>query len=179
MDSKMDGKGPPRAPADPSFDPLIVPQRGDPQGEVFDDPEAAAAEQRGALSPDEHSENDTGAPGETALRARSASEEQSASRFEQHPVEEEHNAPLLAPEHADPLRSQWDAIQTAFVDTPQQAVEDADHLVAQAMARLAETFAQERANLEQQWGRGQEASTEDLRQALRRYRSFFQRLLSV
>jgi hypothetical protein len=47
------------------------------------------------------------------------------------------------------------------------------------MARLAETFAQERANLEQQWGRGQEASTEDLRQALQRYRSFFQRLLSV
>jgi hypothetical protein len=176
MNSNMDGKGPP---ADPSFDPQIRPQHGDPQGEVFDDPEAAAAEQRGALGRDERSEGDLNTPGDPALRARASGEEQSARRFEPHPAEEEHNAPLLTPEQADPLRSQWDAIQTAFVDEPRRAVEDADHLVAQAMARLAETFAQERANLEQQWGRGQEASTEDLRQALRRYRSFFQRLLSV
>lgn len=174
MDNKMDSKGPPR---DPSFDPQIVPQHADPQGEVFDDPEASAAEQRGALARDERPEDDIATPGEPTLRTRMTGEEQSSRRFE--PVEEEHNAPLLAAEHADPLRSQWDAIQTAFVDEPRRAVEDADHLVAQAMARLAETFAQERANLEQQWGRGQEASTEDLRQALRRYRSFFQRLLTV
>jgi hypothetical protein len=177
MASKMDGKDPPR---DPSFDPQIVPQYRDPQGEVFDDPEAAAAEQRGALASDEPPEDDIGTPMAGAEPpGRDLDEEMSARRFAQHPDDNDHNAPLLAAEHADPLRAQWDSIQTAFVDEPRRAVEDADHLVAQAMARLADTFAQERANLEQQWGRGQEASTEDLRQALRRYRSFFQRLLSI
>jgi Uncharacterized protein conserved in bacteria len=173
---KTDSKNPPR---DPSFDPQIIPEDRDPQGEVFDDPEAAAAEQRGALAEDERLEDDIDIPSGTQPPGRDLDEEQSARRFAQHSAEEEHNAPLLAPEHAAPLRAQWDAIQTAFVDEPRRAVQDADHLVAQAMARLADTFAQERANLEQQWGRGQEASTEDLRQALRRYRSFFQRLLSV
>ncbi len=171
----MDSKNPPR---DPSFDPQIIPEGRDPQGEVFDDPDAAAAEQRGALAEDERLDDDIDVPSGTEPPGRDLDEEQSARRFTQH-SEEDHNAPLLAPEHAAPLRAQWDAIQTAFVDEPRRAVQDADHLVAQAMARLADTFAQERANLEQQWGRGQEASTEDLRQALQRYRAFFQRLLSV
>lgn len=175
MIGKTDGKNPPH---DPSFDPQITPEIRDPHSEVFDDPEAAAAEQRGALAEDERFEDEIDVPSDTAPPGRDLNEEQSARRFAQH-SEEDHNAPLLAPEHAAPLRAQWDVIQTAFVDEPKRAVQDADHLVAQAMARLAETFAQERANLEQQWGRGQEASTEDLRQALRRYRAFFQRLLSV
>ena len=65
------------------------------------------------------------------------------------------------------------------MDEPWQAVERADHLVAEAMKRLAEMFAEERAKLEGQWDRGDNVSTEDLRLALRRYRSFFNRLLSV
>jgi hypothetical protein len=77
------------------------------------------------------------------------------------------------------LRRRWDAIQTGFVDEPRRAVQDADTLVAQTMKRVAEVFAQERASLEQQWSRGQDVSTEDLRVALKRYRSFFDRLLSV
>jgi len=67
----------------------------------------------------------------------------------------------------------------SFVDEPRRAVEQADNLVAVTMKRLAEMFAEERARLEGQWDRGDNVSTEDLRLALRRYRSFFGRLLSM
>jgi hypothetical protein len=94
-------------------------------------------------------------------------------------AEPERPSPLFAENEADDLRRRWSDIQTGFVDEPRQAVERADALVATAMKRLAEIFAQERANLEQQWARGGDVSTEDLRLALRRYRGFFDRLLSV
>ena len=87
--------------------------------------------------------------------------------------------PLFAADEAQGLRGRWDAIQTSFVDEPRQAVEQADSLVATAMKRLAEIFADERAGLEGQWDRGDDVSTEDLRLALQRYRSFFTRLLSI
>ena len=64
-------------------------------------------------------------------------------------------------------------------ESMRQAVERADALVASAIKRLAEIFANERSSLEEQWARGGDASTEDLRVALRRYRAFFDRLLSV
>jgi hypothetical protein len=86
-------------------------------------------------------------------------------------------APLLA--DAGGFQSRWEEIQVRFVDEPRGAVEDADALVATVMQRLAESFAQERERLESQWGRGEDISTEDLRVALQRYRSFFQRLLST
>jgi hypothetical protein len=89
------------------------------------------------------------------------------------------NTPLLATDVANQLRNQWTDIQAAFVDEPRRAVERADGLVADAIKRLAETFSNERAQLEGQWDRGGDVSTEDLRQALQRYRSFFSRLLSV
>ena len=73
----------------------------------------------------------------------------------------------------------WKDIQTRFVDEPRGAVEDADGLVANLMQQLAEGFAMERERLEAQWGRGEDISTEDLRVALQRYRTFFQRLLST
>jgi hypothetical protein len=79
----------------------------------------------------------------------------------------------------DALRTRWEAIQTGFVDEPKTAVTEADALVAQTVTRLAEVFAEERSNLEKQWGHEGNISTEDLRVALRRYRSFFDRLLSV
>jgi hypothetical protein len=65
------------------------------------------------------------------------------------------------------------------VDEPRRAVEEADELVAEAIRQLAQSFAEARTNLEHQWDRGDDVSTEDLRQALQRYRSFFGRLLSV
>jgi hypothetical protein len=89
------------------------------------------------------------------------------------------SAPLFSGEEGQQLRAQWDGIQAAFVDEPRRAVENADQLVAAAMKRLAEVFAQERQSLEQQWDRGDQVSTEDLRIAFQRYRSFFTRLLRV
>jgi hypothetical protein len=90
-----------------------------------------------------------------------------------------HSSPLLAAEEAGRFRSQWDEIQTRFVDAPRQSVEEADHLVAEAIKRIAEAFAAERKKLEQQWSRGEDVSTEDLRIALQRYRGFFGRLLET
>jgi K+-sensing histidine kinase KdpD len=95
------------------------------------------------------------------------------------PAIDEQAAPLFSPEEAKDFRARWDAIQVNFVDEPRRVVEQADSLVAVAMKRLAEMFAAERAKLESQWDRGDNVSTEDLRLALRRYRSFFGRLLSV
>jgi hypothetical protein len=92
---------------------------------------------------------------------------------------EEKAAPLLPAEDADRMRAEWDAIQAAFVDEPRAAVEKAENLVAATMKHLIENFAEERSKLETQWDRGDDVSTEDLRVALRRYRSFFQRLLSI
>jgi len=77
------------------------------------------------------------------------------------------------------MRTNWQRIQADFVDDPRASVEKADELVAGAIKRLAEIFAKERADLEGAWSRGGEVSTEDLRQALRRYRSFFDRLLNL
>jgi hypothetical protein len=85
--------------------------------------------------------------------------------------------PLLA--DGEGFQSRWEEIQVRFVDEPRRAVEDADALVATVMQKLAESFAQERERLEAQWGRGEDISTEDLRVALQRYRSFFQRLLAT
>jgi hypothetical protein len=87
--------------------------------------------------------------------------------------------PLFPNNELDELRNRWSGVQTAFVDEPRRAVEQADSLVASAMKRLAEVFADERAKLEKQWDRGDDVSTEDLRIALQRYRSFFQRLLAI
>ncbi len=86
---------------------------------------------------------------------------------------------LLSAETDATFQQRWKEIQTRFVDEPRAAVEDADGLVANLMQQLAEGFAKERERLEAQWGRGEDISTEDLRVALQRYRTFFQRLLST
>ena len=87
--------------------------------------------------------------------------------------------PLFAEPEMIDFRSQWSKLQTGFVDEPRRTVEDADKLVAAVMQRLAEGFANERSGLEKQWDRGDNVSTEDLRVALQRYRSFFDRLLKL
>jgi hypothetical protein len=87
--------------------------------------------------------------------------------------------PLFSKPEMEDLRSQWSTLQTGFVDEPRRTVEDADKLVATVMQRLAEGFANERSGLEKEWDRGVKVSTEDLRVALQRYRSFFDRLLKL
>ena len=109
------------------------------------------------------------------LEREAATKEQS-----QHSVHEESGHVQLFPrEEMDSLRSRWQAVQGDFVDHPREAVQNADELVAHTISKLTEVFAGERNRLEGDWARGGDVSTEDLRQALRRYRSFFDRLLSV
>jgi hypothetical protein len=87
--------------------------------------------------------------------------------------------PLLKDEVAAAYRTRWSGIQDWFKDEPRQAVEEADVLVAKTIRRLVERFADERRSLEAQLERKDGASTEELRLAMRRYRSFFERLLSA
>ncbi|MGW3042018.1 hypothetical protein ACWC9T_18725 [Kitasatospora sp. NPDC001159] len=86
--------------------------------------------------------------------------------------------PLFAPEDEHEFRSRWQEVQSQFVDDPQEAVRSADALVADLMRRLAASFSDHKRGLEQQWNRGGEVQTEDLRLALQQYRSFFNRLLN-
>jgi hypothetical protein len=118
-----------------------------------DDPDTEAPEQAGPEAP-----SDTG-----GLTAGSEATE-----------------PLLPPEESDRFEQRWHEIQTSFVDEPRQAVEQADTLVAELMQELASGFSDTRSTLEAQWdNEGEDVSTEDLRVALTRYRSFFNRLLSA
>ena len=98
---------------------------------------------------------------------------------EQEPAEDQYSGPLLPPDYSADMRTRWEAIQTGFVDDPRISVQQADELVAAAIKKLAESFAGERRKLEEEWSKGNDVSTENLRQALRRYRAFFHRLLSI
>lgn len=80
---------------------------------------------------------------------------------------------------AEDLRLRWRDVQAAFVDEPQEAVKQADDLVNTVIQRLEAEFRSARTNLERAWAQDAQASTEDLRKALQRYRAFFNRLLSV
>lgn len=122
---------------------------------------AAAAEQRRA----ERTDTDTNAAVERKPLDRRESDHQ--------------RTPLFASNEAEELHRNWSDIQAGFVDEPRRAVEQADGLVADVMQRLATAFARERTALEQQWDRGGGTDTEELRQALQRYRSFFDRLLAL
>jgi polyhydroxyalkanoate synthesis regulator phasin len=88
-------------------------------------------------------------------------------------------ASLLEDGELQSITRRWKDIQAEFVDEPELAVQEADALVAELMQRLAGMFAMERAELEKRWAGGHQVSTEDLRQGLRRYRSFFERLLAA
>ena len=105
-------------------------------------------------------------------RTKSASRERSKSMTET-------QTSLLPQEQSEQLTNRWEEIQASFVDRPQEAVEEADSLVADLMQRITSSFVNERGRLEQQWSQGDDVSTEDLRVTLTRYRSFFERLLTT
>jgi len=88
-------------------------------------------------------------------------------------------APLLADDNAQSFRQRWDDLQAGFVDHPREVVEEADDLVSKLMQEISTGFSERRSSLEAQWEQGDDVSTEDLRIALTRYRSFFNRLLSA
>ena len=141
--------------------------------------EAAATVREGIIEPAQSEEI-------TRVPVRSEPEEESARSSSESDAPprspgdtSEKHGPLLASEESKSLHDEWDAIQIGFVDEPRSAVEKADQLVARAIQRLAEVFSDERSALEKQWARGDQVSTENLRLALQRYRSFFGRVLSV
>lgn len=111
----------------------------------------------------------------TADRAASEAERQVGDQS----AADNRRAPLFTGNEAESFRGRWSDIQAGFVDEPRHAVEQADELVAEVMQRLAQAFAEERQSLEQHWDRGADINTEELRQALQRYRSFFGRLLAL
>jgi hypothetical protein len=94
-------------------------------------------------------------------------------------VADQPHAALLEDHELQSILVRWKDIQAEFVDEPRKAVQDADALVAELMQRLAQMFASEREQLESRWAGGDDVSTEDLRRGLRRYRSFFERLLAA
>jgi hypothetical protein len=120
-----------------------------------------------AVEPADRARQDNAAAADRAAPARGAPAKD----------EETNLAPLFAEDVAGDFRSRWDVVQRGFVDDPQGSVRAGDELVAQVIKSLAETFSGQRAALED--SRADQASTENLRLALRRYRSFFERLLSI
>ncbi len=121
-------------------------------------------------------EEPTDAADEPMTSERSESEAQVA---EQPDSKDQEHEPLLSADKSESFARQWHEIQVAFVDEPRDSVAQADTLVADLMQQLAASFSEERERLEKQWDSGDDVSTEDLRVALTRYRSFFDRLLSA
>jgi hypothetical protein len=86
-------------------------------------------------------------------------------------------ATLIEPERAESYNSRWNELKGEFVDDPRGSVQGANQLVGEVLDELEELFRSQRADLEHGLD-SEETTTEDLRQALGRYRSFFDRLLS-
>ena len=142
------------------------------------DPSAAAAEAVPHQAPPSVTQSEPStAPTELAAAGREAPAKMTqGSRAEsESPTERS----LFADDELAGLRARWDSVQAGFVDDPKECVHKADGLVSDVVGRLADGFTETRSRLEDQWARGEEASTEDLRLALRRYRDFFERLLAV
>lgn len=125
----------------------------------------------------------TGETAPTTEGARSSTDDVGSPTVGTHASTAESESPtresLFVEDELSGLRSRWDEVQAGFVDDPRECVRKADGLVSDVVDRLTSGFADARSRLEEQWSRGEEASTEDLRVALKRYREFFQRLLAV
>jgi hypothetical protein len=122
---------------------------------------------------------DIASGGDKDVRAEDSESGEGIQRENDERTEVDVVEPLIGDDETRTVQARWEQVQVSFVDEPRRAVEEADTLVAELMQRLADSFAQERKQLEGQWDKGDEVSTEDLRVALQRYRSFFTRLLSA
>ena len=85
-------------------------------------------------------------------------------------------ASLLGSLDTADIRTRFLDIQAGFVDEPQQAVEEAGRFVDELLRQVADALQAQRGQLAGPTG---EASTEDLRLALRSYRQFVDRLLGL
>jgi hypothetical protein len=127
------------------------------------------ADESTAVAPESAPAADTAAPNAETPEAEPPSAKHESSTEEV----------LFAGDDLAELRARWAGVQAAFVDDPKECVQKADVLVSDLVEQLTTGFAQARSRLEEQWSRGKEASTEDLRLALMHYREFFERLLAV
>jgi hypothetical protein len=84
---------------------------------------------------------------------------------------------LISREESERFRTRWNEIQGKFVDEPRSAVQQADALVSEVVGQITQMLASGQSSLKSQWNQGNDVSTEDLRKALQRYRSFFNRLV--
>jgi hypothetical protein len=143
--------------------------------------EQAIRDQREREIPREESDRFmTTEPGDyEAQEQRFIEEEQEPEHTQKRHDPNENRTAMFEENETNDFRSRWQSVQTDFIDDPRRCVERADELVAETMKRLAQIFTEERTRLEQSWDQGDNVSTEDLRLAFQRYRSFFDRLLSV
>jgi hypothetical protein len=156
--------------------------RAEPTGEEDTLGEMAPADEPSArerVEIDEHADDPHAVPrrDDTAEQAEPESGSASGPAASGPPAGE--RGPLLPQDQSERFTGRWQEIQTGFVDEPRESVAKADALVAELMQELAANFSEERERLEAQWEGGDDVSTEDLRVALTRYRSFFDRLLSA
>jgi hypothetical protein len=128
---------------------------------------------------DEATSNEEVQPEEVETTPQPSAPVSMSERADQTTGDEGFREPLLPADRTAGYRGRWDDIQSRFVDDPRSSVEQADTLVLEVVQDLQTTFGSERSSLEAQWQSGEDVQTEDLRVALRRYRSFFDRLLSA
>ncbi|MFE3944936.1 hypothetical protein ACFXPV_24245 [Streptomyces sp. NPDC059118] len=147
--------------------------------DTADERAAASDADAGRTAPRSRITDEAGDPREAGTGDRDAPAQGTGSAQDTGATQNTGSAPLIGPQETEDLRARWQRIQQEFVDDPQQSVLAADGLVAEVMQLLATTFADHKRGLEGQWHRGEEVATEDLRLALRQYRSFFDRLLTT
>ncbi|MGW3632888.1 hypothetical protein ACWD7F_22435 [Streptomyces sp. NPDC005122] len=173
----------PMFPGESTATPSDAPEREDDAG--FDDTgredTGRADTGREGARGEEDTGRDTGGPddraGSTDTRAAGSRDRTTGGGSAQDAQDADDTPQLLSPQDEEAFRARWQEVQSQFVDDPRDAVHTADALVADVMQRLAATFADHKQELEGQWNRGEQADTENLRLALRHYRSFFNRLL--
>jgi hypothetical protein len=140
---------------------------------------ASAGERQEQEQEEQEEENVGMQPRSPGQGAQAAQPNEQSDAMADETEEEAERTPVMSDDAAEDYRTRWQTTQADFVNDPRSAVAAADALVAEVMKRVAEEFAHERDGLERQWKEGGEASTEDLRVAFQRYRSFFSRLLSL
>jgi hypothetical protein len=114
---------------------------------------------------------------DTPMGASTAADGSVAEKITHEPSMNESSAALLDSDESKKLHTRWSEIQAGFVDEPRTSVQQADALVSEVIEKLTQMFTSEHGSLEEQWKEGKDVSTEDLRQALQHYRSFFNRLV--
>ncbi|WP_433525019.1 hypothetical protein ACQPZ2_08300 [Nocardia pseudovaccinii] len=87
--------------------------------------------------------------------------------------------PLFGAADVERLRTAWRQLQGGFVDSPHDAVTQADDLVMATVQQLSAALAERKQSLERLWSREEDGDTEDLRLALRSYRAFFDQLVGT